>query len=47
MCIMHLADSANLKGVKSKKLCSGSTVADFKSPNDTIHLTVVRHYKDF
>jgi len=40
-CIVHLADSANLKGVTSNKLCSGLTGSCFESPNDTIHATVV------
>ncbi len=39
-CIVHLADSANFKGVASYELCSGSTCSCFESPNDTIHATV-------
>jgi hypothetical protein len=39
-CIVHLADSANLKGVTSNKLCSVLTGLYFESPNDTIHVTV-------
>ncbi len=37
---MHLADSANFKGVTSNKLCGVLTSACFESPNDTIHVTV-------
>ena len=44
-CIVHLADSANFKGVTSNKRCSGLTGLCFESPNDTIHVTVVAHYK--
>jgi len=40
-CIVHLADSAKVKGVTSKILCSGSTGSCFELPNDTIHVTVV------
>ncbi len=40
-CIVHLADSANFKGVTSNKLCNGSTGLCFESPNDTIHVTVI------
>jgi len=40
-CIVHLADSANFKGVTPNKLCNGLTGLCFKSPNDTIHVTVV------
>ncbi len=36
-CIVHLADSANIDGVTSNKLCSGLTALYFESPNDTIH----------
>ena len=36
-CIVHLADSANIEGVTSNKLCSDLTVLRFESPNDTIH----------
>ena len=39
-CIVHLADSANIKGVTSNKLCGGLTNSCFESPNDTIHVTV-------
>ena len=39
-CIVHLADSANFKGVTSNKLFSGLTVSYFESPNDTIHVAV-------
>ncbi len=39
-CIVHLADSANIKGITSNKLCSGLTGLCFDSPNDTIHVTV-------
>jgi hypothetical protein len=42
-CIVHLADSANFKGVTSNKLCSGLTGLCFESPNDTIHVTVGVH----
>ena len=38
-CIVHLAVSANFKGVTSNKLCSGLTGLCFESPNDTIHVT--------
>ena len=38
-CIVHLADSANFKGVTSNKLCNGLIVSCFESPNDTIHVT--------
>src|SRR5690554_4896561 len=39
-CIVHLADSANFKGVTSNRLCGGLTGLSFKSPNDNIHVTV-------
>ena len=39
-CIVHLADSANFKGITSNKRCSGLTGSCFESPNDTIHVTV-------
>ena len=39
-CIVHLADSANFKGVASNKHCKGMTGSCFESPNDTIHVTV-------
>jgi len=42
-CIVHLADSANIKGITSNKLCSGLTGLCFDSPNDTIHVTVICH----
>ena len=42
-CIVHLADSANLKCVTSNKHCSGLTGSCFESPNDTIHVTVMAH----
>jgi len=42
-CIVHLADSANFKGVASNKLCNGLTGLCFESPNDTIHVTVVQN----
>jgi hypothetical protein len=42
-CIVHLADSANFEGVTSIKLFSGLTGSCFESPNDTIHVTVVKH----
>ena len=42
-CIVHLADSANIKGVTSNKLCNGLTGSCFESPNDTIHATVGRN----
>lgn len=42
---MHLADSANFKGVTSNKLCNSSTGSCFESPNDTIHVTVVPNAK--
>ena len=41
-CIVHLADSANFKGVAINKPCSDLTVLCFESPNDTIHVTVIR-----
>ena len=44
-CIVHLADSANFKGVTSNKLCSGLTGSCFESPNDTIHVTVGNNIK--
>ena len=40
--IVHLADSANFKAVITNKLCSGLSGLCFESPNDTIHVTVVR-----
>lgn len=40
-CIVHLADSANIKGVTPNKRCSGLTGLCFESPNDTIHVTVI------
>jgi len=39
-CIVHLADSANFKGVTSNERCSGLTGLCFEAPNDTIHVTV-------
>jgi hypothetical protein len=42
---VHLADSANFKGITPNKLCSGLTGSCFESPNDTIHVTVVFHAK--
>jgi hypothetical protein len=42
-CIVHLADSANFKGVTPNKRCNGLTGSCFESPNDTIHLTVSGH----
>ena len=44
-CIVHLADSANIKGVTSNNLCNGLTVSCFESPNDTIHVTVMGKFK--
>ena len=44
-CIVHLADSANFKGITSNKLSNGLTGSCFESPNDTIHVTVVVHFK--
>jgi hypothetical protein len=44
-CIVHLADSANIKGVTHNKRCSGLTGLCFESPNDTIHVTVGGHCK--
>ena len=44
-CIVHLADSANIKGVTSNKRCSGLIGLCFESPNDTIHVTVKRPRK--
>ncbi|HLW61810.1 MAG TPA: hypothetical protein VKY33_00285 [Flavobacterium sp.] len=44
-CIVHLADSTNIKGVTSNKLYHGLTGSCFESPNDTIHVTVVRKPK--
>ena len=40
-CIVPLAVCANIEGVTSNNLCSGSTGLCFESPNDTIHVTVV------
>jgi len=40
-CIVHLADSAKLKGVTSNIHCAGLTGSCFESPNDTIHVTVI------
>jgi hypothetical protein len=40
-CIVHLADSANFKGVTFNKLCNGLTGSCFESPNDTIHVNVM------
>ena len=45
-CIVHLADSANIKGVTSNNLCNGLTVSCFESPNDTIHVTVMFNYEN-
>ena len=45
-CIVHLADSANFKGVTFNKLCVGLTGSCFESPNDTIHVTVVGKAND-
>ncbi len=39
-CIVNLADSADLKGAASNKICIGLTGLCFKLPNDTIHVTV-------
>ena len=39
-CIVHLAGSANFKGITSNKSCNGLIVSCFESPNDTIHVTV-------
>ena len=44
-CIVHLAVSANFKGVTSNKLCNGLTGSCFESPNDTIHVTVIGHFR--
>jgi len=44
-CIVHLADSANIKGVTHNKRCSGLTGLCFESPNDTIHVTVANKFK--
>lgn len=41
-CIVHLADSANFKGITIKKPCNSLTSLCFESPNDTIHVTVMR-----
>ena len=41
-CIVHLADSANIKDVTSNKLCSGLTGSCFETPNDTIHVNVLQ-----
>lgn len=40
LCIVHLADGANLEGLTPNKLCIGLTGLCFESPNDTIHATV-------
>ena len=40
-CIVHLADSANFKGVTSNNHCCGLTGSCFESPNDTIHVAVM------
>jgi len=45
-CIVHLADSANLKGVTSNNLSNGLTGSYFESPNDTIHVTVASNLKE-
>jgi hypothetical protein len=45
-CIVHLADSANFKGITSNKRCSGLTGSCFELPNDTIHVTVTAKYKE-
>ena len=45
-CIVHLADSANLKDITFNKLYSGLTDWCFESPNDTIHLTVKVHRRN-
>jgi hypothetical protein len=43
-CIVHLADSANFKGVTSNKRCSGLTGSCFEMPNDTIPVSAVMLY---
>jgi hypothetical protein len=45
-CIVHLADSADFKGSTFNKFCSGLTGSCPETPNDTIHVTVVRHSMD-
>jgi len=45
-CIVHLADSANFKGITSNKQCSGLTGSCFVMPNDTIHVTVMHHSRN-
>jgi len=42
-CIVHLADSTNIKDVTSINLCSDLTCSCFESPNDTIHVTFLCH----
>jgi len=44
-CIVHLADCANFEGITSNKHCNGLTGSCFESPNDTIHVTVVWHFR--
>jgi hypothetical protein len=44
-CIVHLADSANFKGITSIERCIGLTDSCFESPNDTIHVTVTAKCK--
>lgn len=44
-CIVHLADSADFKGIASNKPCNGLTGSCFESPNDTIHVTVTAKCK--
>ena len=44
-CIVHLADSANLKGVTINKLCNGLTSLCFESPTDTIHVTLAANQR--
>jgi hypothetical protein len=44
-CIVHLADSAEFKGITPNKLYSGLTGLCFESPNDTIHVTVMANNK--
>lgn len=36
-CIVHLANSADIKNVAINKICSGLTGSYYETPNDTIH----------
>jgi hypothetical protein len=45
-CIVHLADSANIKSVTSNRLCNGLTGLCFESLNDSINVTVTAKLKE-